>query len=181
MGRRVEIGSLAGEIPGLRAWGTRLAGSTQSQYFTLIRQFFGDFPGLTPPNAGRDLLVKWCASVQPPWRRTKAVSALDSYFAFLTELGLIERHPAPGLSRRVAHEIERRMIAGQLAASGCAEDVIAGLTWRDVAKVVADHPSSIDRYLGPSMRAVLVDEWLEHLRGASADTLDEALDRSIFG
>ena len=171
---------VAVDIPWLSAWGATLSGSTPGQYFTLVKQFFGDFPGLVPERTTRDVLVRWCASVEPQWRQTKAISALDSYFGFLAERDLIERHPAPGLAGRVARDRQRRMLAGQLAAAGLRDHVIERITWREVVKVLAHHPDSIDGYLSPSLRSMLLDALLEKLRAESAETIDEALDRSIF-
>ena len=165
--------------PYVDEWIATLSASCATQYAPCVRAFFGKRANHDVRSIGRSELVEYCASIDSSLQ-PKVCTALDSYFTFLDDQDLIDKHPAPQLAKKASGLRKRYAFEQQLRNAGITDDEIEALRWRDVARDVATPASGLPSTIDTTTRDGLIDALLDRLRRASAKSVMAILDVPLF-
>lgn len=115
----------------------------------------------------------------------QAISALTTFYAFVTEKFSLSRDPAAGLYDRVHGRIERRAMERDLCRAGLDDDVSRGVRWRDVGVVGFLGGRSISdvgalRITDSSAIDRLFERLIASIRELPPEEVDDFLDSTVL-
>ena len=154
------------------------------QYVSLVRRFL-EAGQVMDLSAVRSFdLLEHVQSLRGTAIRRKAASALAKFFAYLVNSGDIPSNPAIDLVATLREERAKQSTCQQLVDAGMNHEDAAGLTWRDVARVVlgTDRSSVSSDRMPPSSSEVmlrLTRTLLARLKSCAPESLDNLLNQPI--
>jgi hypothetical protein len=163
----------------LADWSAAIESSGCRQYVADVRRFLAQT--CEPRLSSSDDLVKYVMSLPGVPSRSRAVSALGSFYAFLHDNGRVAANPARRLSRRLKHVAGANALRHALCLV-CGEERARGLRWRDVAIVLigaGTGPPCIAA-LAEADRALLLRRVQRRIAAASFDSVAIVCADSVF-
>lgn len=168
----------------VRAWlKTIPALTTRAQYGSEVRRFLRQRGSDDVRSVVEAELRDFAAKITEPGRRRKAIAALESFFGYLFEDGVLNKDCARSLARATRRTIEAQTLLTKLKESGVPLRVAQTLSWRDVAAATfPQHPPSRRKsvILRNDARRLLITELLGKLRSVDVDELETILNERVF-
>jgi hypothetical protein len=175
------MGARAQNPPVVEAWIASLGRCSKAeQYPGPVRRFLRTHGSDDLASVTEAELIAYAVAIGSDGVRKKALSALESFFGYVTKQGHVAPDPARFLWQSVRRALEERSLIEQLAGAGLSTEAAADLSWRDVAAMtILRTPPTRGLKLTPELHRHLSGELLERLQAVSAEQLDSVLDSRV--